>query len=267
MNAETFNKHLTYMQNLTVETLTAKAKEYADDSDRLHNFKIAGPLQTRTPIGALGGFMAKHTISIYDMIRGTDNGVNFPMDMWEEKVKDHINYLFLLWGLVNERDEITEALGVAVDVLQEKAAQCAKPVEEPEAPKPKHAGGRPKSAKLAPPPEPRKPGMTINPEFEAVVAEMEAAHKAKTKAPVEEGLGELDDAKLRRKTQAALINYFAKHGDGTMRPLIRATGNRVNEETLQTMLTDSQAFKTRHWAAVDAALKKLALAEIHQEAQ
>lgn len=105
MNAETFNKHLAHMQTVTAETLIAKAKEYANDSDRLHNFKIAGPLQHRTPIGALGGMLAKHTISIYDMIDGVERGCAYSPDQWEEKIKDHINYLFLLWALINENIE------------------------------------------------------------------------------------------------------------------------------------------------------------------
>ena len=43
--------------------------------------------------------MAKHTVSVYDMI-GT--GEDYPLDLWEEKIKDSINYLFLLWALVQE---------------------------------------------------------------------------------------------------------------------------------------------------------------------
>jgi hypothetical protein len=102
MNADTFNQHLKHMQAISADTLIEKAKEYADDADRLHNFKIAGPLLHMTPIGACGGFMAKHTISIYDMIAGVESGVTYSLAQWEEKIKDHINYLFLLWGLLNE---------------------------------------------------------------------------------------------------------------------------------------------------------------------
>ena len=255
MNADTFNLHLAYMQNLTVETLAAKAKEYADASDRLHNFKIAGPLLHRTPIGALGGFMAKHTTSIYDMVAGSDRGETYPPEMWEEKIKDHINYLFLLWGLVNERDEVVEALDVAIEALREKAEQSAKPVEEPDAPaKPKRQYNR-------------KPA-TVNPDFEAAVVEMEAEIKATAPKPSEaEELGKIESAKLRRKAQSALRTYCEKHGYTDLRPVIRATGNRVTEGTLRGMLTDSSAFEAKHWLAVDAALKKLALAEIKQEAQ
>jgi hypothetical protein len=143
---------------------------------------------------------------------------------------------------------------------------------------------------------PRK-GMIINPEFEAAVKEMEAQHKAqeppvkkkkgrRTKAELEAAakkknspvppaptfkpaeeieLGVIDEARLRRKTQAALISYFAKHGADNLRPIIRATGNRVTESTLRDMQKDSTIFSIKHWVAVDKGLKSLALKEIKRE--
>ena len=102
MTRETFNKHLEYMQAQTVGTLTEKAKEYATDGDRLHNFKVAAEIQGITPTAALAGMMAKHTVSVYDMV-GT--GKTYPIEMWEEKIKDSINYLYLLWALANENGQ------------------------------------------------------------------------------------------------------------------------------------------------------------------
>lgn len=101
MTSEIFNQHLRYMQEVTVDTLLQKAKEYATDGDRLHNFKVAAAVQGITPAVALAGMMAKHTVSVYDMI-GT--GATYPLPLWEEKIKDSINYLFLLWAMVNEQE-------------------------------------------------------------------------------------------------------------------------------------------------------------------
>ena len=101
MNAKQFNQYLADMQAISVDTLKSKAAEYATDGDRLHNFKVAAAVQGITPKQALGGMMAKHTVSVYDMI-GTGN--TYPLDLWEEKIKDSINYLFLLWALVNEEN-------------------------------------------------------------------------------------------------------------------------------------------------------------------
>lgn len=99
MTSEIFDQHLQHMYGVTVATLVSKAKEYATDGDRLHNFKVAANVQGISPLAALAGMMAKHTVSVYDMI-GT--GEVYPLELWEEKIKDSINYLFLMWALLNE---------------------------------------------------------------------------------------------------------------------------------------------------------------------
>ena len=99
MTSGVFNQHLQHMQKVTVETLMNKAQEYATDGDRLHNFKVAADVQGISPTAALAGMMAKHTVSVYDMI-GT--GEVYPLELWEEKIKDSINYLFLLWAFLHE---------------------------------------------------------------------------------------------------------------------------------------------------------------------
>lgn len=78
--------------------LISKAKEYATE-DRLHNFKVAAALEGKTPEQALAGMMAKHTVSVYDM---ASNGLVYPIELWQEKITDHINYLFLLNAIVRE---------------------------------------------------------------------------------------------------------------------------------------------------------------------
>lgn len=98
MNQEIFNEILNNTVGHCITTLNSKAKEYAT-SDRLHNFKVAATLQGVTPTQALGGMMAKHTISIYDMI---ESGEEYSSTMWDEKIGDHINYLILLKALISE---------------------------------------------------------------------------------------------------------------------------------------------------------------------
>lgn len=78
--------------------LNRKAKEYAPniDGDRLEAFKRAAAMLQKTPIQALVGQMSKHTISLFEMAeRKCDD-----MDLWEEKIVDSLNYLFLLKGLL-----------------------------------------------------------------------------------------------------------------------------------------------------------------------
>lgn len=108
MNADRFNTVLNEQLATVVAILGSKASEYADDQDRLHNFKASAILQGITPLEALRGKMAKHTISIYDMIA---TGQAFPIEKWDEKITDHINYLILLRALLIEQDDEDAKLG------------------------------------------------------------------------------------------------------------------------------------------------------------
>ena len=104
MNTETFNKIIREQIERCENTLCEKADEYATD-DRLHNFKVAAGIQNCLPTTALGGMMAKHTVSVYDMIRGLEEGKAYPIELWNEKIGDSINYLLLLAAAVREDEE------------------------------------------------------------------------------------------------------------------------------------------------------------------
>lgn len=85
------------------DTLRSKRKEYTgDNEDRLSAFKIAASLQGGTPQKALAGMLAKHIVSLYDMCYAKDN--RFSKELWEEKITDSLNYLFLLAALIKEED-------------------------------------------------------------------------------------------------------------------------------------------------------------------
>ena len=107
MNSKDFEAVLEERLNKCKEVLGVKASEYAT-SDRLHNFKVAAVLQHESPIKALGGMMAKHTVSVYDLIEAVNRGEDIPLEIWDEKIGDHINYLLLLWAAVLE-NKTTEA--------------------------------------------------------------------------------------------------------------------------------------------------------------
>ena len=101
MTQEVFESVLGERIDKCIHTLHLKADEYAT-SDRLHNFKVAGEVQGCTPIKALGGMMCKHTVSVYDLINDFDKGKDVPVEMWNEKIGDSINYLLLLDALIQE---------------------------------------------------------------------------------------------------------------------------------------------------------------------
>lgn len=103
MNTEKFERIINAQIDLCREVLIEKARQYAT-ADRLHNFKVAAELQGTTPMGALAGMMAKHTVSVYDLIGDSVSGEAVPTELWSEKITDSINYLLLLRALVEEEE-------------------------------------------------------------------------------------------------------------------------------------------------------------------
>ena len=98
MTATEFERIFEEQVGRSRSVLISKAKEYATE-DRLHNFKVAAALEGKTGEQALAGMMAKHTVSVYDM---AESGQPYPIELWQEKITDHINYLFLLNAIVRE---------------------------------------------------------------------------------------------------------------------------------------------------------------------
>lgn len=104
MDTKQFNKVVKDTLVHCESVLCKKATEYATE-DRLHNFKSAAIVEQTTPIGALAGMMAKHTISVYDMCKGSTKGVQYSSALWDEKITDSINYLLLLKALIAEDEQ------------------------------------------------------------------------------------------------------------------------------------------------------------------
>lgn len=99
MTTNEFTDTINTQLDICRDVLTVKAKEYAT-GDRLHNFKCASGMMECSPEEALAGMMAKHTISIYDMCR---SGNDYPIELWNEKITDHINYLLLLKAIIIDK--------------------------------------------------------------------------------------------------------------------------------------------------------------------
>lgn len=98
MDIDTFSQIIEYQMGKVESTLATKNAEYHTD-DHLHNFRVAANLQGVSLKKALAGMMAKHTISVYDMCASDEE---FDLDKWDEKITDHINYLFLLAAVVRD---------------------------------------------------------------------------------------------------------------------------------------------------------------------
>ena len=125
MTTQEFNALFEQTVQMCRETLCAKADEYAEDDDRLHNFNTAAVLQGETPIKSLGGMAVKHTVSVYDLIRRHNRGVEITQEIWDEKLKDSINYLILLRAAVAEQRGVDQPAIVPVPVHIPGCDTCA----------------------------------------------------------------------------------------------------------------------------------------------
>lgn len=102
MTHEEFMEVLKEQVNRVYSVLDNKSAEYASDANKLANFHRAAPLLGISVPQAIASFMAKHTVSIYDMV---NSGKPYPMETWDEKITDHINYLILLRAAISENTE------------------------------------------------------------------------------------------------------------------------------------------------------------------
>lgn len=98
MEHKEFEQLLEAQMQVCRQVLVVKAREYSTE-DRLHNFKVAAELQGISVTQAVAGMMAKHTVSVYDMVGSSSS---YSDDVWDEKITDHLNYLFLLRAAVKE---------------------------------------------------------------------------------------------------------------------------------------------------------------------
>jgi hypothetical protein len=89
--------------------LCSKNKEYARNNDKLHNFKKSALFRGISDTEALAGMMLKHTTSIYDFIDDINIGIEHPIEVWDEKLIDQINYLLLLRGLLIDKSAMRDS--------------------------------------------------------------------------------------------------------------------------------------------------------------
>jgi len=87
-----------------LNVMCSKSADYANDKDKLFNFKQAGRMDNVSPIEALRGMWLKHRASIQ---QGLDELIKNPdktrsRDWWIEKLTDDRNYNLLLFALLEE---------------------------------------------------------------------------------------------------------------------------------------------------------------------
>lgn len=99
MNQQQFDQIVESRIEKIRDVLVSKGKEYADDTDRMMNFKSGAAMQGITPLQCLRGYMTKHITSLYNLLQSPDN---VAPAVWDEKIGDSINYLILLEALLQD---------------------------------------------------------------------------------------------------------------------------------------------------------------------
>ena len=99
MTTERFNEVVKEQLERIEKLLVKKQAEYNLDADRLSVFKRAAGIQQQTQAQALLGMMTKHVVSIYDYVEGNKK---FTEALAREKIVDNLNYLILLYAVLEE---------------------------------------------------------------------------------------------------------------------------------------------------------------------
>lgn len=103
MTSETFEKVVERRIERVRRVLVEKGREYQRGPDRLSNFKNSAATLRSTPEDALLGQWAKHVTSLVDLVQDLREGKVASRVVWDEKIGDAVNYLFLLEGLTFDR--------------------------------------------------------------------------------------------------------------------------------------------------------------------
>ena len=70
--------------------------------------------------------MAKHTVSIYDLINKASEEY-VPEEVWFEKIQDHMNYLLFLWAAVEETEIEQNSFELSENLFEETPPNSKKP--------------------------------------------------------------------------------------------------------------------------------------------
>lgn len=122
MKAPEFNDAIEEQIDRSRQMLHSKNDHYNPNEDKLRGFKATAAVRNTTPQGALAGMMVKHTLSVYDMC---ESGEEYPIEVWNEKITDHINYLLLLRAVIEEQRQLGQS-EEALQALKEKLTENSK---------------------------------------------------------------------------------------------------------------------------------------------
>src|SRR6476646_3084836 len=103
MSGEEFDKVVDNRIKKTLDVLVNKAKEYASDEDRLHNFNKDAAMSNQSREISLLNMLLKHQVSFNDIVEKLDKRILSSKFILNEKIGDIINYYILAEACIIER--------------------------------------------------------------------------------------------------------------------------------------------------------------------
>lgn len=124
MNGQEFEAHLEEVISKIRDILLSKNGAYNAHEEKLGSFISAAKFKQETLAQALWGMQIKHLVSVNDMIQSESY---YPLEVWDEKIFDVINYMILLRAIIVDEIPSQEASSdgeiiVQEDVLEEDPA-------------------------------------------------------------------------------------------------------------------------------------------------
>lgn len=112
MTIERFNEITKEFIAKTEATLITKQDEYNLGQDRFEFFKHMAKIENCTNEQALVHCVAKHLTSFFDMV---DSNEEFTRQRWFEKLGDIVNYMILLYGLLEDGNKFKDENNIKED--------------------------------------------------------------------------------------------------------------------------------------------------------
>lgn len=103
MNNENFEKAIKRHISIIEGNLLDKAREYASDVDRLHNFTQGARIENQVTERVIWGIALKHLISVKDIIHNIENGIVPTQEFLDEKLGDWATYMALLYASIQDK--------------------------------------------------------------------------------------------------------------------------------------------------------------------
>ena len=103
MERENFNQVIESIVDRSLSMLVKKNEEYtAGSPNPFEGFDHTSDITQTNRFDVLRHLMVKHTSSIYKLLDEAAKGKSLDLDLVQEKVTDHINYLLFFEAMIHE---------------------------------------------------------------------------------------------------------------------------------------------------------------------